>query len=52
MEDKTKTINLLEAIYNTLQQLEIKGEANCSYIVGTSTAIKQYIKELKSLDIE
>jgi len=42
-----KTISLLEGIYNTIQELEIKGEKNCSYITGISGAIKQHVQEMK-----
>lgn len=42
-----KTVILLESIYSTLQDIEVKGEKNCSYIIGICNAIKQYIKELE-----
>ena len=41
----TKTITLLTSIYNTLQDIEVKGEKNCGYILGLSNAIKKYLQE-------
>lgn len=42
-----KTVILLNNIYNTLQEIEVKGEKNCSYILGLSNAIKSHLKELE-----
>ena len=41
----SRTINLLTSIYNTLQDIEVKGEKNCGYILGLSNAIKKYLQE-------
>ena len=41
-----KTVVLLESIYNTLQDIEVKGEKNCGYILGLSNAIKKYLQEV------
>lgn len=40
-----KTTLLLNNIYNTLQDIEVKGEKNCSYILGICNAIKKYLEE-------
>lgn len=45
-----KTIILLKGIYNTLQDIEVKGEKNCSYIIGMGNAIMQHIEELKQIE--
>lgn len=44
--DNNKTIELLNGIYNTLQEIDVKGEKNCAYIIGMCNAIKQHVKEL------
>lgn len=50
--DNQKTITVLSNIYTTIQDLEIKGEKNCSYIIGLSTLIKKHIQDLeKELNI-
>ena len=41
-----KTITLLTSIYNTLQDIEVKGEKNCGYILGLSNAIKKHLQEV------
>lgn len=41
-----KTIELLNNIYITLQDIEVKGEKNCGYIHGISLAIKNHLREL------
>lgn len=43
-----KSIILLNNIYNTLQDIDVKGEKNCAYIVGICNAIKTYLKEVES----
>lgn len=45
--DNQQTITVLSNIYTTIQDLEIKGEKNCSYIIGLSTLIKKHIQELE-----
>ena len=42
----SKTLNLLTSIYNTLQDIEVKGEKNCGYILGLSNAIKKHLQEV------
>jgi hypothetical protein len=45
-------LNVLSGIYNTLQELEVKGEKNCSYILGMCNVIKKQIEELTKDSIE
>ena len=49
---ENKTILLLENIYTTLQDIDVKGEKNCGYIIGICGAIKQHIQELKNIQDE
>jgi len=46
MNDNKEILNVLSGIYNTLQDLEVKGEKNCSYILGMCNVIKKQIEEL------
>lgn len=46
MNENNEILNVLTGIYNTLQELEVKGEKNCSYILGMCNAIKKQIEEL------
>ena len=47
-----KNILLLDTIYNTLQEIEVKGEKNCSYILGISNLIKKNIQEMRATQDE
>lgn len=50
--NNNEILNVLTGIYNTLQELEVKGEKNCSYILGMCNAIKKQIEELTKNNIE
>ena len=52
MNDNKEILNVLTSIYNTLQELEVKGEKNCSYILGMCNAIKKQIQELTKVNSE
>lgn len=46
------TIVLLQNIYKTLQEVEIKGEKNCAFILGICSAIKQHIQDLETGSVQ
>ena len=47
-KNDNKTISVLTSVYNTIQEIEVKGEKNCAYVVGICNVIKQHIQELQT----